>query len=320
MEYVQIPYVEKPVSRLLFGTAIPSMTKGEDCSALLDQVFGEGITAFDCARNYGLAEESLGDWVDRRGIRDKVVLLTKCGHPDLLGRKRVNEKCIRKDFEKSSQQLRTSYIDIYLLHRDDPEVPVGEIVEVFNAMHEEGKIGAFGGSNWTHGRIEAANEYACQHNMLPFSVSSPNFGLARQAADPWGGGCVTITGDENADAREWYRSSQMPVLCYSSLARGLFSGKLKSSEAAHADKVLDRAGMKGYGCPENFERLRRCELLAQQKRCSVPQIALAWIFCQNMNAFAIVSASRIERMQENIRSLSITLSEEECKFINLERD
>ena len=85
--------------------------------------------------------------------------------------------------------MRTDYIDIYLLHRDDPAVPASEIVEIFNAMHREGKIGAFGGSNWTHERIQEANAYAKDHGLIPFTVSSPNFGLADQIADPWGGGC-----------------------------------------------------------------------------------------------------------------------------------
>lgn len=318
MKYAQIAYVDKPVSRFLFGTATQPMMKGEDCCELLDQVFGEGITAFDCARNYGLAEKSLGDWMEKRGLRDKAVIVTKCAHPDLMGRKRLNEKCIRKDFEASSQYLRTSYIDIYLLHRDDPKVDVGEIVELFNAMHAEGKIGAFGGSNWTHRRIQEANEYAYKHGLIPFSVSSPNFGLAYQAKDPWGGGCVTISGTENEDAREWYRGSGMPVLCYSSLARGLFAGKVKSADAGRAGQVLDRACMKGYGCPENFERLARCETLARQKGCSVSQIALAWIFHQGLNAFAIVSASGIERVRENAGALCLELSEDECRYLNLE--
>ncbi len=77
-------------------------------------------------------------------------------------------------------------------------------METFNAMHEEGNIGAFGASNWTHTRIEEANEYAYKHNLIPFSVSSPNFCLARQIEDPWGGGCVNISGPENIEARAWY--------------------------------------------------------------------------------------------------------------------
>ena len=103
-------------------------------------------------------------------------------------------KDVREDLEKSLENLRTDYIDIYLAHRDDEQVSVEEIVEAFNALHAEGKIGAFGGSNWTHQRSEESNEYAYKHDMLPFTVSSPNFGLAEQVKDLWGGGSISISG------------------------------------------------------------------------------------------------------------------------------
>ena len=247
-----------------------------------------------------------------------MVILSKCGHPTPLGRKRVNEKAMRKDFETSSRYLRTDYIDIYLLHRDNPEVDAGEVVEIFNAMHAEGKIGAFGGSNWTHERIMQANEYAYKHDLIPFTVSSPNFGLADQVRDPWGGGCVTISGPANKEAREWYRKTDMPVIAYSSLGHGFFSGRLKSSCPDEARKLLSKEAVKGYVCPENFERLRRCEELAEEKNCTVPQIAMAWIYGQKLNTFAVVSSFSAERMKENIQALEIRLTEEELRRLDLE--
>lgn len=291
MKYVKIPYVNKMVSQIIFGTAMQPFMLGGDGNSLLNAAFDMGINTFDMARNYMAAEISVGRWLEDEGVRDKIVLISKCGHPSMFGKKRLNEKEIRKDFQKSSSYLHTDYIDIYLLHRDDPEVKVGEVVEILNAMHEEGKIGAFGGSNWTHVRIAEANEYAYKHNLIPFTVSSPNFGLADQVQDPWGVGCVTISGPKNENAREWYRRKQMPVIAYSSLGRGLFSGKVKSGESEQASKILDATAMKGYGYPENFERLRRCEQLAEKKGVSVPQIALAWIFRQQINTFAVVSTT-----------------------------
>ncbi len=320
MKYVEIPYVRKKVSRFLYGTAMPPFLKGGDGNDLLDAIYAAGVTAFDTARNYQGSEKSLGKWIAERNMREKIVLLSKCAHPSVFGKKRVNEKEIRKDFAKSAQYLNTDHIDIYLLHRDDPDVEAGEIVEVLNAMHAEGKIGAFGGSNWTHERIAEANEYAFQHNLIPFTVSSPNFGLAEQAADPWGGGCVTISGPSNKEARAWYEENQMPLIAYSSLGRGLFSGKIKGDAPEKAGKVLDKAAMKGYACPENFERLRRCERLAEMKHCSVPQIAMAWIYNQKMNVFAVVSTTNPKRMEENIAALSISLTENECLYLNLERE
>ena len=320
MEYVKIPYVENGVSRIFYGTAGQPFMMGGDANDLLDAIYATGVNAFDTARNYMLAEKSLGKWIVERGMRDKIVILSKCGHPSPFGRKRVNEKDIRKDLRKSLGYLGTDYIDIYLLHRDDPEVPVGEIVEIFNSLHSEGKIGAFGGSNWTHQRIAEANEYAYSHNLIPFTVSSPNFGLADQVQDPWGGGCVTISGPKNQEARDWYEKNQMPVVAYSSLGRGLFSGKVKSDEPQKASEAMDANAMKGYASPENFERLRRCEELAEKYHCTVPQIAMAWIYRQPLNCFAVVSTTKPERMQENIHAIEIPLTVDEVLYLDLRKE
>lgn len=320
MEYREIVNVKKPVSRIFFGTAMPLLSSGGDGTELLDAVLALGINAIDTARGYGLAERSLGNWMEKRQNRDKIVLLSKCAHPSADWTKRVNEKEIRADFQKSSEELRTDYIDIYLLHRDDPDVKAGDIVEILNALHAEGKIGAFGGSNWTHERIQEANEYAYQHNLIPFTVSSPNFGLADQVNDPWGGDCITISGSKNEAARAWYSKEQMPVIAYSSLGRGLFSGKLKSADAAEASKVMDEVAMKGYGCPENFERLRRCEIIAEKYGYTVPQIAMAWIYGQTVNTFAVVGSNRAERMKQNIDALSIKLTQEELLYLDLKAE
>jgi aryl-alcohol dehydrogenase-like predicted oxidoreductase len=83
---------------------------------------------------------------------------------------------------------------------------------------------------------------------------------------------------------------------------------------------MDEYAMKGYGYPENFERLRRCEELAAKKHCSVPQIAMAWIFRQNLNTLAVVSTAKAYRMQENIDALHIELSEKESRYLDLKND
>ena len=316
--YTRLPLVEKPVSRIFFGTAFGSFMMGREQNELLDSMLGAGITAFDTAHNYLGAETSLGKWIEKSDNREKIVLLTKCAHPSIFGRSRVNEREIKSDLNRSLQQLHTEYVDIFLLHRDDPSVPAGEIVEVLNELHEKGKIRAFGGSNWRYERIAEANEYADKHGLIPFAVSSPNYGLAEQIGDPWGGGCESITGSSHKGDRDWYRNTQMPVIAYSSLARGLFSGRLKSDDLSDIDNVLDDAGKKGYACEENFERLRRCEELAERKQVNVAQIAMAWIFRQDINAFAIVSTKSIERMRENINAYELNLTPEECKYLNLE--
>ena len=95
-----------------------------------------------------------------------------------------------------------------------------QIVEWMNEHRAAGKIRAFGGSNWRHDRIQEANEYAEKKGLQKFTLSSPHFSLGAQIENPWGPGCVTLTGDGEAEAREWYRSANMPVFAYSSLSRG----------------------------------------------------------------------------------------------------
>lgn len=110
----------------------------------------------------------------------------------------------------------------------------------------------------------------------------------------------------------------MSVIAYSSLAHGFFSGRLKSTNPEDAPNILDAPAVKGYVCPENFERLRRCEQLAGRKKTTVPQLAMAWMFHQRLNLCAVVSTSRPDRMKRNIDALALPLTDEECRWMNLE--
>ena len=333
MRYGTIAHVDKPVSRIVFGTAMPKMFAAfrsvygdapdfkerlDAAFRLLDDMYAEGVNCFDSSDHYG--EEPLGEWLEARGLHDKVVILTKGAHHNLW-RKRVTDFDILHDVHNSLAKLKTKHLDIYMLHRDDPEVPVGPIVDVLNRCYDEGKIGAFGVSNWTIPRIEEANEYAAKRGMQGFTVSSPNFGLADQVEDPWGGGCVTISGPSNRAARQWYADNHIPVFAYSTMARGFFSGLVKGADPESAKAVMDAPGLKGYACPENFERLRRCELLAGEKGLTVPQIAMAWIFNQRaLDVYALTATSHREKMHTNVEASEIHLSDAECRWLDLETD
>ena len=176
MIYKNIEGIALPVSRIVFGTATPSMMEGQDATELLDAVVSGGVNCFDTARRYDMAEKSLGDWMRKRGNREKLVLVDKGAHPlpDTTV-PRVTPAAIEADIARSLALLQTDYVDIYLLHRDDPTQPVGPIIETLNDLRERGKLKIFGVSNWTTGRIEAANEYAYEHDLEPFTVSSPNY-------------------------------------------------------------------------------------------------------------------------------------------------
>jgi len=164
VKYGQIAGIDKPVSRLIQG-ALVAAGRGEDKAfQLLDAVYEQGCNAFDTAVIYGQTDRILGKWVRERGIRDKVVLLAKGAHHN-ADRRRVTPFDIASDMHDTLARMQLPFVDLYVLHRDDPNVPVGPIVEALNEHVAAGRIKAFGGSNWTHKRIREANEYAAKHGL-----------------------------------------------------------------------------------------------------------------------------------------------------------
>ncbi|MDQ3862906.1 MAG: aldo/keto reductase, partial [Actinomycetota bacterium] len=223
MKYGSVPGIGKPVARIVQGTVMIKSEQQEQSFALLDEVFALGGTTFDTAHQYGGgdSERTFGRWVMERGVRDEVVVIGKGAHHS-EDRKRVTPFDITADLYDSLARFGFDHIDLYLLHRDDPSVPVGPIVEVLNEHLYEGRIHAFGGSNWTPERLSEANDYAEENGLTPFVASSPNLSLAVQAVEPWPD-CVSISGDEAS--RRWYEETRMPLFTWSSLAGGFFSGR-----------------------------------------------------------------------------------------------
>lgn len=316
MEYKKINGIEKEVSRIVFGsTSIEEYD--EETDKLLNDIVQLGVNCIDTARVYGggKTEYALGEWLEKNNKRDEVIILTKGAHPDMPSwRNRVNKEDITYDIKTSLEALRTDYVDIYLLHRDDPSVPVGEVLEIMQELKESNMVKVLGVSNWTMDRIIEANEYALKHGLAGFEVSSPHFGLAEQYVDLWNMG-VTITGDANQKSRDWYEQTQLPVFAYSSLGGGMFSGKIKSDEIDKVSEVMGDNYVRAYAVGENINRLKRCEILAEQKKATVSQIALAWLLRQNLNTFAIASARSINRFEENVKAVDVQLSVEECEFL-----
>ena len=139
MQYGSIDGIDKPISRLVQGTVMVNSEEIEKGFALLDEVFELGCTTFDTGHVYGNGdnERTVGRWINERGLRDKVVILGKGAHHN-QDRKRVTPFDITADLHDSLARFKTDYIDLYVLHRDDPAVPVGPIVETLNEHFEAG--------------------------------------------------------------------------------------------------------------------------------------------------------------------------------------
>lgn len=308
MKYGLIPGVDKPVSRLVQGTVMVSAGRQDEGAALLDAVFEQGCTAFDTAHGYGNGESErcLGRWIRDRGIREEVVIISKGAHHN-RDRRRVTPYDITADLHDSLARLQTDFIDIYLLHRDDPAVPVGPIVEVLNEHMNAGLIKSFGGSNWSHHRIHEANAYATSHGLAPFAMSSPQFSLAEQIEEPWEN-CISIGGPSQREARDYYRDHAMPLFTWSSLAGGFFSGRFSRDNLDSFDGYFDQLCVSSYCSEENFQRLDRAQTLAESRGMSLPQVALAYVLSQPINIFALVGCANGTEFAANVEALELDLS------------
>ena len=152
------------------------------------------------------------------------------------------------------------------------------------------------------------------------SVSSPNFSLAEQVQNPFAPGCVTIAGHKNEDAQKWYIANQMPVLAYSSLARGFFSGRITREMFEKHPEDIDQFCRIGYCCEENFVRLDRCKEIADEKGCTIPQVAMAYVLDSPLNAYPVIGAANRSELESSLGALNVKLTPQEVLYLELKSD
>jgi len=188
---------------------------------------------------------------------------------------------------------------------------VGPLVEVLNEHLRAGKIRAFGGSNWTHQRLEEANAYAHARGLVPFVASSPHFSLTEIVQYDYPG-VVSIAGPSGQPARDWYAHGRMPVLPWSSLSAGFLSGRL---EGRGSPGGADSAAARLFGSPDNYARLARAREFGRGRGLSVPQVALAYLLSQASDVFPVVGPKRIDHFRQNAAALDLQLSPAEIAWL-----
>ncbi|QKE72878.1 aldo/keto reductase [Arthrobacter citreus] len=301
--------IEKRCSRLILGTAgFYQLNDREKAFLIMDEYIKAGGNTFDTAHQYINSEVILGEWIESRGNRQEIHIFTKGAHPD-DGEPglRVNPNSINKDILESLDRLKTNYIDFYALHRDDPNVKVGPIIEVLNEHIASGRIHAIGSSNWSHTRIQEANDYAAKYGLIGFTFNSPNLSLAQVNKPRWEG-CVSV----NEDISKWHKGTQMPLLSWSSQAGGFFSGQF-TPENKENKEIVDV-----YYNEENWERYKRAKKLAEDKGASAIEIALAFVLNQPFPTAAIIGPEKVNELLSSIKGLEIFLTSEDMNFLNLE--
>lgn len=309
MNYRYFSPLNRDLSRLVLGTMVFDARAPETAYELMDEWLALGGNVVDCAHVYGEgnSERALGRWFADQGRRSEVVVLTK-GACQNVDRKRVTPEDITCDLRDSLARLQTDVIDLYVLHRDDPGLPVGPLLEALNEHKRTGQIRAFGASNWTTTRLEEANAYAAARGLDGFSCSSPHLSLAIQNEPAWPD-CLSA-GDPAS--RAWYERTRLPLFAWSSQAWGFFTGRFRPEHPDDPDTV------RVYYNEDNWERLRRAQELARRKGCTANQVALAWVLHQPFPTYPIVGPRSVEELRSSVAALDVELSPEEVRWLDLE--
>ncbi|MDB5084720.1 MAG: aldo/keto reductase [Bacilli bacterium] len=306
MEYIQIEGSDKKCSQLVMGSDYFAPEIIDQVSEILDEFVKLGGTTIDSAHVYkgGKSEQAIGIWLSERNNREQITILTKGAHHNAQG-PRVTSEAIAADLTESLRRLQTDFIDLYALHRDNPDVPVGPIVEALNEHIAAGRIGALGASNWTCERLQEANDYAKAHGLTGFTFSSPNLSLAK-ANEPYWAGCV------HADAATcaWHEAHQFPLFSWSSQARGFFTGRFSPDVQGDKDTV------RVFYSEANWARLRRAEQLAKERNATAIQIALAYVLNQPFPTCALIGPQNLQELESCVEATQIKLTVEELRWLD----
>ncbi len=276
---------------------------------VLDKFLELGGTTFDTAFHYRHSEKALGKWMELRNNREELTILTKGCHPtrEAPNQPRVNAQAIHEDLMESLERLKTKYVDLYALHRDDPHTPVEELMEALHKLVNKGIIRAIGVSNWEVNRILEANEYANQHQLVPFTFNSPNLSLAKCNRPRWEG-CVSA----DQSMISWHEKTKLPLLSWSSQAGGFFSGRFTPEDQFNQEMV------EVYYSDANWERFSRAQQLAEKKQVTPIQIALAYVLNQSFATAALIGPENITELLSSYEGAQLQLTENEVAWLDLQ--
>lgn len=266
---LRLPHTDLVVSPVCLGTDIAGTSKNEaEFFALLDAFVAGGGNFLDTANVYArwlphgenCSEQMIGRWLQSR--RAPLVIATKGGHYDLqTKRSRVNKTDVSWDIESSLTTLGVEALDLYYLHRDDPQKEIGEILEMMNGFVKKGKIRFFAASNFSTARLKEAADYASSHGIAGFVGVSNRGSLARPN---------TITNPTpdtmwTCDDAEWqyHTQTKLPFLPYSATAHGYF-----------AKRAAGRETLSGYDNAANDATFARLLALSHETGESIQTLTL----------------------------------------------
>ena len=301
MKNRQIPNTDLNVSSLCLGTMLFGTPVGEpDAIRLTHYAIDRGINFIDTANMYegyiryigsagGMSEKILGKAL--AGYRNKVVLASKVGMK--VGEASEDEgtspAAIRKQLEGSLKRLAVDTIDVYYLHKPDPEVPLEQILGTLAEVIKEGKIRHYGISNYSAGQLQELLETADANNLPRPVICQPPLSVLKQ--------------DALRDIIPLCENENIAVAPYQVLQGGLLTGKYRRGQEVPPDsRKAEKKEWVWDLSDEIFDKLEEIEKKAEQEDLSMIQYAIRWVLDQPAVISVIVGVKRQSQIDDAIRS------------------
>ncbi len=266
----------------------------------LEHAFDAGVTLYDTADTYGIGhnEELLGRFAN--GKRDKIVLATKCGIVRQKGKYErsidTSPAYIKSACEASLKRLGAEAIDLFYLHRLNPDVPIEESAGALSDLMGEGKIRSYGLCEASEKTLRRA------HAVHPVAALQSEYSLwTRDPED----GVLAVCREQNT-----------AFVAYSPLGRGFLTGKLTDrKELADGDFRASNPRFQDENMTRNLVLLDTVKEIAAAQRCTPGQVALAWLLARGPDIIPIPGTRRIKYLNENVGALGVELKQEEMNVL-----
>ncbi len=280
-----------------FGFAMEADAVGP----VVDRAIEAGINFFDTADSYGASEERLGQAL--KGRRDQVLIATKFGSPMGEGKGGASPAYVRAAAERSLRKLGTDRIDLYQLHRPDPNTPIAETLGALGELVAEGKVREIGCSNFTAAMLEEANQAVA--DGAPKFVSVQNhYNLLHR--------------DDEHEAIPACQKLGLAYLPFFPLASGLLTGKYTRGQAPPEGTRMHRWGERAAGVltDANFDVVDRLTAWAEDHGHSILDLAIAWLASKPFVASVIAGATKPEQVSANAAASDWILSDTEIAEVD----
>ncbi len=312
MDYVRLGSTGLKVSRICLGCMTygsskwrPWVLDEEASRPLLRRALELGVNFFDTADMYsdGASEEVTGRALKDFAKRHEVVLATKVFFPTGPGPndRGLSRKHIFDAIDASLKRLGTDYVDLYQIHRYDPETPIGETLEALHDVVQAGKARYIGASSMWAWQFAEALALSGRRGWSRFVSMQNHYNLVYR--------------EEEREMLPLCRAEGIGVIPWSPLARGLLTGSRTRGKSDATPRAKSDDFVRQLYEESDFDVVDRVLELAKRRGVPPAQIALAWLLRQPAVAAPIVGASKREHLEEAVGALSVTLSDEESRFV-----